>query len=404
MQNTSIATTAALIVAAGTGSRAAGSLAGPPKQYLPIAGQPVLSYSLDAFLAHPMIGSIQVVIGARHMEQYRRLAPDNPKLRPPVTGAATRQASVMAGLEAFRDRAPERVLIHDGARPFVSPQLISRVAKALDEAEAVVPTLPVTSTLKSVDVNATITGTVSRVGLHTAETPQGFRFGSILGAHIKAAAEGLMFTDDAAIAEWIGVPVSSVPGESDNVKLTTAADIANAERRLICEETLRLGEVRVGTGYDVHPMGAGDRIILGGITIPHTGSLVGHSDADVVLHALTDALLGALADGDIGVHFPPSDPRWKGASSDLFLEDAVRRVTERGGGVANLDVTVIAEAPKIGPYRDAMRRRITEISGLDIDRISVKATTHERLGFVGRGEGIAAYATATIRLPLDRPR
>jgi 2-C-methyl-D-erythritol 4-phosphate cytidylyltransferase/2-C-methyl-D-erythritol 2,4-cyclodiphosphate synthase len=393
-------TTAALIVAAGSGVRA--GTTGPVKQYRTIGDRPVLAYSLDAFLNHPAIVSVQAVIGGENAEQYDAIAPHNEKLRSPVIGAATRQASVMAGLDAYCDQPPDRILIHDGVRPFVGADLITRVTEALDRAEAVVPTLPVSSTLKAVDGARTVTATVSREGLHTAETPQGFRYAAILTAHTKAASQGLTFTDDAAVAEWAGFPVHSVPGDPDNVKLTTAGDIAAADRRLLGEEMLRVGDVRVGSGYDVHAVGPGSRVMLGGIAIPHTNALVGHSDADAGLHALTDALLGAIADGDIGTHFPPSDPQWRGASSDRFLAEAVRRVAARGGVIAHLDLTLIAEAPKIAPHRDAIRRRIAEICRVHVDRVAVKATTNEGLGFIGRGEGIAAHATATIRLPLGQ--
>lgn len=390
-------TTAALILAAGSGVRA-GSV-GPVKQYRTIGALPVLRHTLDAFLNHPVIDAVQVVIGADGADPYAAIAPHNAKLRPPVTGAATRQASVEAGLKAYRDRPPDRILIHDGVRPFVSADLIARVAEALDRAEAVVPTLPVTSTLKAVDAEGAVTATVAREGLNAAETPQGFRYTAICAAHAQAASAGLSFTDDAAVAEWAGLRVHSVPGDRDNVKLTTAADIAAADRRLLGEEMLRSGDVRVGSGYDVHAVGPGSHVMLGGIPIPHTNALVGHSDADVALHALTDALLGALADGDIGTHFPPGDPQWKGAASDRFLADAVRRVAARGGIIAHLDLTIVAERPKIAPHREAIRQRIAEICGVDIDRVAVKATTSERLGFVGKGEGIAAHASATIRLP-----
>ena len=396
------ATTAALIVAAGSGARAGPD--GPVKQYRTIGGRPVLAHSLEAFLSHPAVASVQVVIGAQDAAQYQALAPHNEKLRQPVTGAATRQGSVLTGLEAYSACSPDRILIHDGVRPFVCADLITRVIESLDRADAVVPTLPVTSTLKSVDASGSVTATVSRDGLHGAETPQGFRYAAILAAHAKAASEGLTFTDDAAVAEWAGLPVCSVPGEPGNVKLTTASDVAAADRRLLAEEMLRLGDVRIGYGYDVHAFGPGSRIMLGGVAVPHANALIGHSDADVALHALTDALLGALADGDIGAHFPPSDPRWKGASSDRFLADAVGRVAARGGLIAHLDLMLIAETPKIAPHRDAIRQRIAEICGVGVGRVSIKATTNERLGFIGRGEGIAAHATATIRLPFGETR
>lgn len=390
--------TAALIVAAGSGSRAGST--GLAKQFRTVGGRPILSYSLESFLTHPAIACVQVVIGADHAAPYRTLAPPNERLRPPVTGAATRQGSVMAGLAAYRSDPPDRILIHDSARPFVDGALITRVSEALDGADAVVPTLPVTSTLKRVTADETVAATVPRESLHTAETPQGFRYDAILAAHTKAAAEGVNFTDDAAIAEWAGLPVRAVRGDGDNIKLTTAADIAAAERRLASEEMLRLGDVRVGSGYDVHRLAPGSQIVLGGIAISHTRALVGHSDADVALHALTDALLGAIADGDIGAHFSPSNPQWKGTSSDRFLAEAVRRVAARGGVIAHLDLTLIAEAPKIAPYRDAIRQRIAGICGIGVDRVAVKATTNEGLGFAGRGEGIAAHAAATVRLPL----
>jgi 2-C-methyl-D-erythritol 4-phosphate cytidylyltransferase/2-C-methyl-D-erythritol 2,4-cyclodiphosphate synthase len=396
------ATTAALIVAAGSGARAGSD--GPPKQYQTIGGRPVLAHSLETFLSHPAVASVQVVIGAQDAEQYEALAPHDDKLRQPVTGAATRQGSVIAGLEAYSACPPDRILIHDGVRPFVCADLITRVIEALDRVDAVVPTLPVTSTLKSVDASGAVTATVSRDGLQGAETPQGFRYAAILAAHAKAAADGLTFTDDAAVAEWAGLPVCSVPGEAGNIKLTTASDIAAADRRLLAEKMLGLGDVRVGSGYDVHAFGPGSGIMLGGIAIPHANALIGHSDADVALHALTDALLGALADGDIGLHFPPSDPQWKGASSDRFLADAVHRVGARGGVIAHLDLCLIVEAPKIAPHRDAIRRRIAEICGVDVGRVAVKATTNEGLGFIGRGEGIAAQATATIRLPFGKDK
>jgi 2-C-methyl-D-erythritol 4-phosphate cytidylyltransferase/2-C-methyl-D-erythritol 2,4-cyclodiphosphate synthase len=235
--------------------------------------------------------------------------------------------------------------------------------------------------------------------LFAAETPQGFRFAAIFEAHERAAAAGLAFTDDAGVAEWAGIDVAVVDGEPGNVKLTTAADIAAADRRLTMGAAMAPGDTRVGSGYDVHALGPGDRVTLGGVAIPHGKGLVGHSDADVALHALTDAILGALAEGDIGVHFPPSDMRWRNASSDIFLADAVARVKARGGTIAHLDLVIIAEAPKIGPYRDLMRARIAGICGVGVDRVAIKATTNEGIGFIGRGEGIAAIATATIRLP-----
>ena len=292
------------------------------------------------------------------------------------------------------------MLIHDAARPFVSPELITRVVAALATSDAVIPALPVSNTLKAVDAAGRVTATVPREGLYAAETPQGFRYRADPRRPREGGTErGLDFTDDAAVAEWAGIPVRVVAGEAENMKLTTADDFAAAERNLAAEAALATGDIRVGHGYDVHAFGAGNMLTLGGVAIPHGRGLIGHSDADVVLHALTDAILGALADGDIGVHFPPADPQWRGASSDRFLAFAAGRVTARGGRIAHLDIAIMAEEPRIAPHRDAMRLRIAAICGITTDRVAVKATTSEGLGFIGRGEGIAATATATVRLP-----
>jgi 2-C-methyl-D-erythritol 4-phosphate cytidylyltransferase/2-C-methyl-D-erythritol 2,4-cyclodiphosphate synthase len=389
---------AALIVAAGTGARAgSGDI---PKQYQSVGGAPILALAADAF-ADANVHAVTVVIGTGQQARYDSARPTLAKLRPPVIGAATRQGSVLAGLRSLADMRPSHVLIHDAARPFASPELISRVSSALAVADAVVPVLPVANTLKRVAQDM-VTETVPRDGLFAAETPQGFRFDLIRDAHEKAAAAGLSFTDDAAVAEWAGIAVHTVPGDPANVKLTTAAEIAAADRRLTAEAALALGDVRVGVGYDVHAFGPGTSVMLGGVSIPHTRSFVGHSDADVILHALTDAILGALGDGDIGQHFPPSDPQWKGAGSDRFLADAVARVKARHGIVAHLDVTYLGEGPKVGPHREAIRAQIAAIAGIGIDRVGVKATTNEGLGFIGRGEGAAAHAIATLRLPFAR--
>jgi 2-C-methyl-D-erythritol 4-phosphate cytidylyltransferase/2-C-methyl-D-erythritol 2,4-cyclodiphosphate synthase len=387
---------AAVIVAAGHGVRAGGG--NIPKQYQPIGGIPVLSRSLASFLDHASIDTVQVVVGENQVPFYETVAPQHPKLQPPVIGSQTRQGSVRSGLEALGEFPPAKVLIHDAARPFASRALIDRVVKALGAAEAVVPSLPLSSTLKRVEAGRVI-ATVSREQLEATETPQGFSYVAIRAAHEKAAEAGLDFTDDAAVAEWAGITVRTVTGEATNIKLTTEDDMTAADRRLIAEDALRLGEVRVGVGCDVHALGAGNEVMLGGVAIPHTRGLVGHSDADVVLHALTDAVLGALGDGDIGEHFPPSDERWGGVSSDRFLADAAARVKARGGVIAHLDVSYIGEGPKIAPHRDVMRKRIAAICGISVDRVGVKATTNEGLGFIGRGEGVAAHAVATIRLP-----
>ena len=394
-------TTVALIVAAGQGIRAGGGI---PKQYRSIGGAPILGRSLKTFLGHPRIDRVLVVTGADDAPHYAASAPQHAKLLPAVAGGATRQESVRAGLESLAAVTPGRVLIHDAVRPFASAALIERVAAGLDHADAVLPALPVADTLKAVSAEGIVTATVPREGLQAAETPQGFRFERILAAHRAAAAAGAgPFTDDTAIAAFAGIPVHVVAGDAGNRKLTTADEIAAADRRLLAEQALALGDVRVATGYDVHAFGPGDAVMLCGVRIPHGRGVVGHSDGDVGLHALTDALLGAIADGDIGVHFPPSDPQWKGASSDRFLRFAAERVRARGGVIAHLDVAIIAEAPRVAAHRDAMRAAIAAIAGIDPGRVAVKATTNEKLGFLGRSEGLAAIATATVRLPFGAP-
>ena len=389
--------TSALIVAAGRGVRAGAGDA--PKQYRSVGGTAVLRRTIDRFLAHPRISRVLVVIAGGDAERYASIAPQHDHLMAPVNGGATRQASVRAGLERFGQEPPGYILIHDAARPFASPALIGRVVDALQDNAAVVPTLAVADTVKSVDADGRIVGTVPREGLRTVATPQGFHFGTIVEAHNAALAAGQEFTDDAGIVEWTGQAVHAVEGDPANIKLTTSADIEAADRRLRGDEALLLGDVRVGTGYDVHAFGPGAEVMLGGVAIAHTRGVIGHSDADVALHALTDAELGAIAEGDIGDHFPPSDPQWKGASSDRFLRFAAERVRARGGVIGNLDLVIITQAPKIAPHRDAMRARIAEICGISPGRVGVKATTNENLGFIGRGEGIGAMATATVRLP-----
>ncbi len=392
--------TAAVIVAAGRGTRAARSESGCPKQYAPLAGTTVLGEAVARFASLSAIGPIQVVIHDADRPLYDAATERfGARLSRPVVGGATRQESVRLGLKALEPEAPERVLIHDAARPFIEPGVIARVIEALAAHAGAIAAEPVTDTLKLAGPGQTIARTVERTGLWRAQTPQGFRFAAILKAHEAARAEGRSdFTDDAALAEWAGLDVALVASSSRNIKLTSADDLAMAQR-LMTEPTTHF-EPRIGTGFDVHRFGPGDHVWLCGLRVAHDQGLIGHSDADAALHAVTDALLGALGDGDIGQHFPPSDPRWKGAASRLFVEDAARRVAARGGRIANVDVTLLCEAPRIGPHRDAMRQALAGMLGLDIARIGVKATTTEGLGFTGRREGLAALASATLLLPI----
>jgi 2-C-methyl-D-erythritol 4-phosphate cytidylyltransferase/2-C-methyl-D-erythritol 2,4-cyclodiphosphate synthase len=352
--------------------------------------------TLRAFLAHPQIAFVQPVINPNDQNSYQDAIAGLEDLLPAVAGGATRQASVRAGLEALASRAPALVLIHDAARPFVSTTLIDRAIGAGRTNGAAVPGIVLADTVKSIDATGLITETLDRNRLRLVQTPQAFSFEMILKAHRRAAAaQHESFTDDAALAEWAGQRVSLFAGEPDNLKLTTNSDFDRAEMARLAA----LSDVRTGNGFDVHAFADGDHVMLAGIRIPNSRGVTGHSDADVALHALVDAILGALAEGDIGTHFPPSDPQWKGAASERFLAFACERVRKRGGMIAHLDVTVVCEAPRISPHRDAMRGRIAEIAGVAIERVAVKATTSEKLGFAGRGEGIFAMATATIRLP-----
>jgi 2-C-methyl-D-erythritol 4-phosphate cytidylyltransferase/2-C-methyl-D-erythritol 2,4-cyclodiphosphate synthase len=387
-----MASIAAVVVAAGQGVRAGGSL---PKQFRDLGGQTMLRRTLLALLAEPRITAVQPVIRMADRALFEESA-TGLSLRAPVAGGATRQASVRAGLQALEPLAPDIVLVHDAARPFVSPALISRAIAAAAQSGAAVPGIAVADTVKAVDADARVTETLDRGRLRLIQTPQAFAFEPLLAAHRKAAKEGREdFTDDAALAEWAGMRVAVFEGESGNIKMTNPEDFARADAVRAAE----LGDVRVGSGIDVHSFGPGDHVMVGGVRIPHSQALTGHSDADVGLHALVDAILGALADGDIGSHFPPSDPQWKGASSDRFFTFAVERVKQRGGMILHLDLNIVCEAPRIGPHRDAIRGNVARLGGIDPSRVAVKATTSEKMGFTGRGEGMVAYATATVRLP-----
>jgi 2-C-methyl-D-erythritol 4-phosphate cytidylyltransferase/2-C-methyl-D-erythritol 2,4-cyclodiphosphate synthase len=389
-------TTAAIVVAPGRGERASANGDAVPKQYRTVAGAPVLTRAIRGLLEQRAIDWVLPVIHAEHAERYAALGLDSDRLLPPVAGGAQRQESVRAGLEALAARQPDLVLIHDAARPFVDAAVIEGVLAALDSADGALPAVPVTDTIKRSPDGRTVTATEDRHTLFAAQTPQGFRFPQILAAHLRAARLPREFTDDAAIAEWAGLSVVLTPGSSGNIKLTHPADFERAERRQRSGDDM---ETRVGTGFDVHAFEAGNAVWLGGIEITHSMRLAGHSDADVALHALADALYGALAEGDIGRHFPPSDPEWKDAASAIFLEHAAGLVASRHGRIVNLDLTLICEAPRIGPHVAAMREAIATICAIAPSRVAVKATTSERLGFTGREEGIAAMATATIELP-----
>ncbi len=380
--------TVALIVAGGKGTRAR---IGQPKQYAHVGGVPLLRRTVAAFTAHPKIDAVRVVIGEDDRDLYEAAVAGLEKLLPPVTGGAERQSSVFNGLRSLTDVAPEQVLIHDGARPFVAAGTITNVLDALQTAPGAIAALPVSDTLKKTDSAGGIERTVDREGLWRAQTPQGFRYETIWAAHQDA--EPNTATDDASLLEGRDQHVALVPDEPTNIKLTYKEDFALAEMLLAANS-----ETRVGYGYDVHAFEDGDRVILGGIEIPHTHKLKGHSDADAALHALTDALYGTIGAGDIGLHFPPSDEQWRGAPSDVFLRHAAEMVRAKGGEIVNCDITIICEAPKIGPHRERIEASITEILGLSEGRVSVKATTTEKLGFAGRREGLAAQAVATVRL------
>jgi 2-C-methyl-D-erythritol 4-phosphate cytidylyltransferase/2-C-methyl-D-erythritol 2,4-cyclodiphosphate synthase len=381
----------ALIVAGGRGARAG---SGIPKQYRRLGDRELLRLTVWAFAQHEAIDAIAVVIHPADRALYDASVAGTPKMLAPASGGNTRQESVLRGLQALDPAGFDTVLIHDAARPFVSADLISRIIDQCARTGAAVPGLPATDTLKRVR-DGRISATVSRSEVFAVQTPQAFRLDAILAAHLKAQGVGRSdLTDDAAVAEFAGLAVGVIEGDAANIKITTAEDFDKAESML----TARM-ETRTAQGFDVHAFCPGDGVWLCGVRIPHDRSLLGHSDADVGIHALTDALLGTIGEGDIGQHFPPSDPQWKDASSDRFLADAVRRVRERGGRIVNLDVTLVCEAPKIGPVREAMRQAIATVAQVDVSRVSVKATTSERLGFTGRGEGIAAFAVATVQLP-----
>lgn len=378
--------TIALVLAAGKGKRLPGDV---PKQYRDLAGAPVLRRALDAFARHARIDAVRVVFDPADALPYAR-ATEGLALLDPVPGGAERQDSVRRGLESLEARRPARVLIHDGARPFPDERLIDRLIDALDAAPGAIAAIPVVDTLWRAGDDGAET-LVPRQGLWRAQTPQAFRYADILAAHRAAA--GLNLTDDAAVARHAGLRVSLVMAGEENFKITTESDLSRAAR------ALARTDIRTGTGFDVHKFGPGDGVWLCGVRVPHDATLDGHSDADVGIHALVDALLGAIGAADIGAHFPPTDARWKGAASDRFLAHAAALVRERGGEIRHVDVTLICERPKVGPHREAMRAALARILDIDVARVSVKATTTEGLGFAGRREGIAAQAAATVALP-----
>lgn len=386
---------AVVIVAGGAGFRAGGEL---PKQYQLIGGKPVIWWALKAFVDHPGVSHVQVVVGAGHEALFGN-ASEGFKVATPVVGGATRQDSCRIGVAACSGKGFQKVLIHDAARPFVSADLISDIIDELDRSEGVIPGLPVADTMKFAPMGE-VERTVDRENLWSVQTPQGFGLDAIHAAHTKAHQEKSNdLTDDAAVAEKFGIKVRVITGRIENRKLTTAEDIREADQFLMKKANFERPDVRVGQGIDFHEFEAGDGVVLCGIRIPHDRKLKGHSDADAAMHALTDAILGALGEGDIGTFFPPSDAKWKGISSSLFLQKAVELMVARNGIIANVDITILAEAPRVGPHIAAMKALLSPLLHIASDRIAIKATTTEKLGAIGRREGLAAFATATVRLP-----
>tara|TARA_R110002124_G_scaffold63350_22_gene173231 strand:+ start:5692 stop:6882 length:1191 start_codon:yes stop_codon:yes gene_type:complete len=386
---------AVIIVAAGKGERVSRDAAADPKQYRTLGGVPVLTRTIRAFLDHPQVTTVLPVIHSDHAGRYAALGLSDARLLPPVSGGHSRQASVLAGLQALAPARPDLVLIQDAARPFAALDVIGDVIAVLGQHDAALPALPVTDTIKRSLDGRHVAATEDRRQLFAAQTPQGFRFAPILEAHRRAVDLPRQFTDDAEIAEWAGLRLAMVMGDPGNLKLTFAEDFARAERILSGDLTM---ETRIGTGFDVHSFEPGDHVWLGGVRIPYKFKLNGHSDSDVALHALTDAIYGAIGAGDIGVHFPPSDMQWKGAASTIFLRHAGELVARAGGRIVNLDVTIVCEGPKIAPHVPAMQAVIAETLGIAPTRIAVKATTSERLGFIGREEGIVAMASASVEV------
>ena len=400
----------ALIVAAGRGHRVGGPL---PKQYRMLSGGAILAHSVAAFARLASISAVRVVIHPDDETLYRDAlsgldADMQAKLLKPVAGGASRQESVRLGVESLTEDAPDAVLIHDGARPLVSEAVIERSLAALAQDIGAIAALPLSDSLKRATPDGRSIGqNVAREGLWRAQTPQTFRFGDILAAH--QAAQGQDATDDAAVAEMNGASVALVLGDEENIKITTEADMARAEQILMDRSGDRSADrqewrVKVGFGYDVHRFSEdGDHLMLCGVRVPFERGVASHSDGDVALHALVDAILGALGDGDIGVHFPPSDEKWRGAKSEIFVAHALKLLVARRGHLDHIDITLICEQPKLNPYRDEMRDRLASLLGLPLSAVSLKATTTERLGFTGREEGIAAQAVATVRLPVEAP-
>lgn len=382
-------TTVALVLAGGRGTRAGGGI---PKQYRPIGGVPMMRLTLEAYTNHPSVDIVRAVIHPDDRDLFEECS-RGLDVGQPVWGGATRQESSFNGLKNIEQFNPDNVLIQDAARPFTDAATIERVIEALAGSPGAIAAVPVTDTIKRADAANNVADTIDRSSLWRAQTPQGFQYGRIVEAYRRA--EPGRFTDDASVAEHAGLNIALVMGHDDNIKITTEDDF-NRAKLIMRSAKSGPGGVRVGTGFDVHRFEPGDSVTLCGIEIPHTDSLKGHSDADVGLHAITDALYGAIGGGDIGDHFPPTDPQWRAADSARFLEAAVADVRNQGAEIGNIDVTLICERPKIGPHRAAMRERIAAICGIDTARVNVKATTTEQLGFTGRREGIAAQAVATV--------
>ncbi len=412
MSKTPFEKTAVIIVAAGRGKRAGGSAKSPPKQFQKVGNTSIMTRTLLTFACNSDINQIITTIHQDDLKYWNGVQAElkqclsdqeYQKVQEAVFGGKTRQESVFNGLNSIAQDPPTKVLIHDAVRPFILDNTISKLVFEISiDSPAVLVAIPVVDTLKQSDESQLVTGTIKREGVWQAQTPQGFLFKTIFDAHQEAKRDGRNdFTDDTAICEWANIPVKIIEGARSNIKLTSKEDMQQADFQCYLENYAKLADLRIGSGFDVHQFGDGQSILLGGIEIEHDKKLIGHSDADVVLHAITDAIFGALAEGDIGSHFPPNNQKWKDANSKIFIKKACERVSQRNGVIAHLDVTIICELPKIEPYRLQIREKIAEICNLTTDRVSVKATTTEKLGSIGRGEGIACIANATVRLPVN---